>query len=126
MKLEFLENGSPDCPLIRLYAFDSTEAVRLREILRFLCDTVCEGFELHSEPWVEAINGCQLTLRLGQRDLGIIRQGRSAFNCVLTAEAWRNMSALIETFCESATPGHYQWIAEHGDASLLLSLDGSW
>jgi hypothetical protein len=30
MKLEFLECGSPDCPLIRLYKFNAKEAYDLR------------------------------------------------------------------------------------------------
>jgi len=126
MKLEFLENGSPDCPLVRLYAFDSTEAVRLREILRALSDGACESFDLHNDRSVEAIDGCQLTLQLRQRDLGIVRRGRCTFDCVFTAGTWHNVAALVEPFCESATPGCYQWLTEEGDASLLLSPDGGW
>ncbi|MGO9097170.1 MAG: hypothetical protein ACLQGV_18350 [Bryobacteraceae bacterium] len=126
MKLEFLDNGSLDCPLVRLYAFDSTEAVRLREVFRSLSDGACESFDLHNDPSVEAIDGCQLILQLRQKDLGIIRRGRSTFNCAFSAETWRNIAALVEPFCESATHGHYQWLTEKGDASLLLSPDGGW
>jgi len=32
MKLEFLEYGSPDCPLVRLYEFTSQEAYDFRRI----------------------------------------------------------------------------------------------
>src|SRR5437867_3317880 len=38
MKLEFLADGSQDCPLIRLYDFDFEEAVSLRQIVASLSD----------------------------------------------------------------------------------------
>lgn len=32
MKLEYLHNGSADCPLIRLYEFTTGEVMKLKEI----------------------------------------------------------------------------------------------
>jgi len=126
MKLEFLESGSPDCPLIRLYSFDSTEALHLRAILRSFSDGTCKRYDLHDDRSIEAIGGCRLRLQLHDRDVGIVRRDQSTFDCLFTAEAWRDIEALLEPFCESATPGHYQWLTEKGDAFLLLSPDGSW
>jgi hypothetical protein len=126
MKLEFLEKGSPDCPLIRLYAFDESEAGRLQEILCSICSGAVATVALHSEPGIEPIGGCRLTLRLGRQDLGIIRRGPTAFDCVFTVDMWLQVAGLAEPICERAKPGYYQWLTDQGYASLFLSPDGCW
>jgi hypothetical protein len=126
MKLEFIESGAPDCPLIRLYEFDLTEAVHLREILLSLSLGVSDRADLHSDPSIKPIHKCNLTLLFGQQDLGIIRRGPLAFECVFTKETWGHIASLVEPFCESYRRGCYQWLTEQGDAFLLLSWDGSW
>lgn len=126
MKLEFLEDGLPDRPLIRLYAFDSTEAVHFRAVLRSLIDETCKRYDLHHDTKIEALNGCRLTLHLHDRDLGVVRYGHGAFDCVFTREGWCNVAFLVGPFCESAAPGRYQWLTDKGDAFLLLSTDGTW
>jgi hypothetical protein len=45
---------------------------------------------------------------------------------VFTASTWLDIAALVEPFGEIVKPGRYQWLTEKGDASLLLSFDGSW
>ena len=47
MKLEFLANGSPDCPLIRIYEFNSKEAYKLRRIALQLAKA---GVRLYKQP----------------------------------------------------------------------------
>jgi hypothetical protein len=126
MKLEFLETGSPDCPLIRLYAFDSAEVLHFRAIIHSFSDGTCKRYDLHHDRNIEALGGCRLTFQLHDRDLGIVRRAQSTFDCVFTMEGWRQIEGLLGPFCESATPGHYQWLTDKGDASLLLSPDGSW
>jgi hypothetical protein len=41
----------------------------------------CKCYYLHNDPAIEPLDGCQLTLQLYDADLGIIRQGQSAFVC---------------------------------------------
>jgi quinol monooxygenase YgiN len=55
MKIEFLPSGSPDCPLIRLYGFDRTEATRLREIVNRLASGSQQAISLHEEIGVEPL-----------------------------------------------------------------------
>jgi hypothetical protein len=126
MKLEFIESGGPDCPLIRLYASDLTEAVRLRTIFHSLAIGVSERADLHTETLITSIEDCHLTLLSGQQDFGIIRRAPSVFDCVFTPETWGRIEMLAEPFCESIRPSTYQWLTEQGDAFLLLSPDGSW
>ena len=126
MKLEFLESGSPDCPLIRLYGFDNPAAVRLMALFRALADGSQPHLRLHEQLGVEASRGCQLDLRLGSRDLGV-EQTSATFECVLTAEGWAEVADLTEPFCEVGDTGeHYQWLNEDGKVTLLLSPTGRW
>ena len=127
MKLEFLESSSPDCPLIRLYGFDNLAALRLMELFRSLADGSQNHLRLHDQLGVEAIQGCQLDLRLGTRECGIEQTSRAAFECVLTSEGWAELADLMEPFCEAGTMNeHYQWLNEDGSVSLLLSPTGRW
>jgi hypothetical protein len=127
VKLEFLESGSPDCPLIRLYGFDTATAVRLMTLFRTLADGSQQHIRLHDQPGVEAVQGCELELRLGNRDCGIEQTGPTTFVCVLTSEGWGEVAELTEPFCEAGNVGeHYQWLNEDGKVSLLLSPTGRW
>jgi len=126
MKLEYLAAGSPDCPLIRLYEFDTTGAKRLREAFRSLADGSRQDIPLHEEWWVESIAGCHLDLRLGPRDLGVVERLPSKFECVQTAESWSEIAAKIDPFCAGQSTENFAWLDEEGEASLLLTPSGRW
>ena len=126
MKLEYLAEGSPDCPLLRLYDFDVVEAVRLREAFRSLATGAVRVLPLHEEWWIQPIEGCALELRLSSRDLGVVQRLPSKFDCSLTAEGWIDMALLADTFCASLRPEGCQWLSDSGEISLLLSPSGRW
>jgi hypothetical protein len=125
MKLEYLADGSADCPLIRLYDFNAIDAQRLREAFRSLAYGSRQVLPLHDEWWMEPVEGCQLTLRSGPRDLGVVQRLPMRFDCVLSVEAWRSTVDLAERFCESADGADPQWLTRHGEISLLLSPSGN-
>ncbi len=125
MKLEYLPDGSPDCPLIRLFGFTSGEVAQLRAFVADLAQGRVESVAVHELPFVESIGGCQLVLRVWPRDQSVLRVGEPAmFECRLTRITWDNVEGLMEPFAHG-TQG-YQWLAEHGDASLLISASGQW
>ena len=127
MKLEYLSSGSPDCPLVRLYEFDMTDAKRLREAFRSLADGSLQDVPLHEEWWVKSIAGCHLDLRRGAKDLGVVERLPSKFECVLTGEGWRQVAELTDPFCTSESPQEpFQWLNEDGEVSLLLTPSGRW
>ncbi len=125
MKVEFLAEGSQDCPLLRLYDFEFEEAVSLRQIFVSLRDGARDLVHLEGESGFESMGGCQLTLRLGKRDLGIVQKAKAEFDCVLTQEGWDDMACRLEPFCQPGCSG-YQWLNEDGNVSLLFSKAGQW
>jgi hypothetical protein len=126
MKLEYLADGSPDCPLIRLYDFTAAEADQLRAVIADLASGAFERAEVHLLPGVEAVNGCRLTVRVQKWDQAIIRlPGAANFRCGFTAGTWDNVAGLIEPFARGASG--LQWLAGvPGEAQLLLSTNGQW
>jgi hypothetical protein len=79
---------------------------------------------LNEQPGIDAINSCELTLRAGARDLGVMQTGPAKFECVLTPDTWECVKEWIDPFFE--VTGGYQWLSEEGKISLLLSNSGSW
>ena len=125
MKLEFLAEGSPDCPLIRLYSFTRAEVLRLREIVDQLVAERIQVIALHDELGIKAIGGCHLELRLGKRDEGVVQPAPLQLECILSDEGWLDVSELMQPFCETNANG-FQWLVRKGPISLLLSVDGKW
>jgi len=125
MKLEFLAEGSPECPLIRLYAFSQSEATRLGELVRDLAIGDREYMPLHNEAWVESVGECALNLRRGDGNHGVRESHPGVFECLLNAEGWRSVDELVEPFRESDTSG-FQWLIHDGKIALLISQSGQW
>jgi len=126
MKLQFLADGSQDCPLIRMYDFNEEEVVRLKRLFGLLADRSATSVKLHEQAGIEPIDGCQLNLQVGKRNTGVVRRGTSTFECSLTSERWSDVASLAEPFCAVAEAGTCQWLNEDGEISLLLSPKGGW
>jgi hypothetical protein len=125
VKLEYIAEGSQDCPLIRLYSFDQPEVLRLRKIVEALSNRSAVSMALHDERGVESVSSCKLILRSGTKDVGVLQTGPSAFECTLMPSTWKSVKDLIDPFCESSIGG-FQWLSDQGKISLLLSRSGSW
>lgn len=125
MKLEYLPDGSPDCPLIRLYDFTPAEVRQLRLAIAGLATGATQSVAVHELPIVEPIRGCRLTLVRQKWDGAVVERGPNQFECGFTADTWDNVAGLIEPFVDCSTG--YHWLAGvPGEASLLISADGLW
>jgi hypothetical protein len=126
VKLEYLPDGSPDCPLIRLYEFTTTEVQTLLTAVQALAEGSAEKIAVHELPGVEPVDGCRLTLRVNKWDQAVLRIANPAeFECAFRPITWDNVAGLIEPFVD----GHrgFQWLADvPGEAQVLLSYDGKW
>jgi hypothetical protein len=125
MKLEYLPDGSSDCPLLRLYEFNHADVTRLIGLVRSRIVGDCQSIMLHDELWMESVGKCRLTLQLGKRNQGIREILPVHFECVLTPDGWRNVEGLLEPFCNSSATG-FQWLTHNRPFSLLISKSGQW
>lgn len=127
MRLEYLPDGSVDCPLIRLYDFDAAAATRLLRVVTSLSDGSVGRIILDEQQEIISIDGCKLALVAGGSDHGVVKMtAANQFECVLTPESWANVAGLIEPFCEPGAFNGFQWLDETSDISLLLSPKGLW
>ena len=125
MKLEFLAEGSRECPLIRLYDFTQEEAQQLRQVFYSLADGSLKTATLEDMPFVEAVQGCQLKLLAGTSDRGIHSTASNVFECALTRLGWDNVGGLTDPFCQLSSK-KFQWLTKQGRIGLLISHDGKW
>ena len=125
MKLEYLSERSANCPLIRLFEFDQSEACQLRQLVKSLADGQSQDVALQNEEWVKSVGECRLNLRQGNSNQGVSQPRDLNFECVLTQDGWSNVEELLETFCESDKAG-FQWLSQDGRVALLISQNGQW
>lgn len=127
MKLEYIADGSPYCPLIRLYEFADIETAGLRTKVAELAQGSSISIALHDLNFVTPIDDCELVLIVADDDQGILASDSdSLFMCMLSQKTWEQIAGLIESFSKSGGLSGYQWLDETSDISLLLSPDGSW
>jgi hypothetical protein len=125
MKVEYLADGSNDCPLIRLYEYNQSEVRRLRELVRELASGVRQSISFQNEAWAVPVGGCRLSMWRGSRDIGVRQVAPLDFECVLSSAGWSNVEGLLDPFCDSDSDG-FQWLTHDGRVSLLISQNGQW
>ena len=67
MKIEYLHEGSPDCPLIRIFDFTTSEVLLLKEHIHDLSCDSAHTFAIHDMPGVNAIGALRFTFTVGNR-----------------------------------------------------------
>jgi hypothetical protein len=110
MKLEYIETGSVDCPLIRIYGEESFDS-----LIAAFCDLSNERLEsvvVEDLPNYESINGCHLIISAGIIDDGIrkISSSNSGFSWVMKRSSWDDLAELAEPF-HVFQKHQYQWLA---------------
>jgi hypothetical protein len=124
MKIEFLPDGADPCPLVRLFHFRPDELERLRQACRTLADGG-GAIALHDQPWVESIDGCRLVLRAAADDAGVTKSAHAPdFALALSSEGWREVEEKLMALRMGADG--WNWLAEDGDARVLVSQSGQW
>ena len=125
MKLEYLPDGSDDCPLVRMYDFVPTEVAGVLASVSKLIYGTSQQIALHKLPGVEAVGECRLFISSGLKDQGLLQLAApAAFECILSKDGWEDVAGLIEPFSEGIVG--YQWLSVIGDAKWLFSLNGTW
>ena len=125
MKIEFLAEGAPECPLIRLFAFAPDHVERLRRACGSLADGEARVIALHEQPWVHPVGGCRLEFHIAPSDVGITTPAPGApFVLALSAEGWRQVDDKLVPFVAAASG--FNWLSSDGDVTLLISHGGYW
>jgi len=125
LKLEYLHEGSTDCPLIRLYDYEPSDVVALRESCLALADGRLREVSLDRQAWVNAIGGCCFVFRSARTNRGVRdRKGDEPFVMECADEGWREVVDRLSPFVDGS--GGFQWLTNEGDVNVLISRDGLW
>jgi hypothetical protein len=127
MKLDYIDNVPADGPIIRLYNFTNDEIRQLYDAVKELSTGDSSQIDVHELPYVQPIEGCQLSFGLCAWDQAVIRKSESKneFDCRFTTGTWENIANLMEPFVKGSS--EFQWLAGvPGEASILLSPSGFW
>ena len=127
MKIEFLADGSQDCPLILIHGQGIIVVRRLAEVLHRLADgAVCRA-DLHGTAGLVAPGGIRLTASVSRWDVGVVEVSPASFEWQLTEGSWDNVAGLLEPFCRGPVEEHrHQYIEQAGDIAVIVSTDRSW
>jgi hypothetical protein len=124
MKIEHLPNGSSDCPLIRLYDFDTSEAKQFQDVVVDLAEGKTSSVALEELQFIESVKNCSLAFVVGETDEGVVQLGNMEFQCSLTSAGWKQVANLVDSFLSNLSG--FQWLVEPSPIELLLSSNGSW
>jgi hypothetical protein len=125
MKLEFLFEGSSDCPLVRLYDYRPGEVEQLRQACRDLADGRIREFVLHDQPWIEPVVGCQFIWQINEKDIGVKLPARgNPLVLLFSVEAWLEVEGKLLPFTKDSKG--FNWLTNEGDVNVLISPNGTW
>ena len=122
VKLEFLQSGAIDAPLIRLYGTDLEPLSGFYREIERLSRREGECVRVHALAGIDPVANCQLTLESVQkrpRSLVMQRGNRAAFFAQATCEDWVTVHELLEPLLQHGDLG-FQWLLG-GDARGLIA-----
>ena len=127
MRVEFLESGAEDCPILRLYDFTPEQLIALQAITAELHIGNNNIGNLFRRLQLQFLGGCSLSFCISDEDRGVIKSKSGLeFTWSLSPLGWQKANYLIGAFREDYCDGKYQWLDETSDISLLLSESGRW
>ncbi|AWV97383.1 hypothetical protein [Arcticibacterium luteifluviistationis] len=111
--------------LIRLYDFDSKQAMAFAKVLKKVVIEDLQVLDLSTLDFIEKKN-CNLILRLSYEDEGIRTNNEETFYCDLTLDSFVKMLELIRPFCTKETRSHQHLYDIDTPIDFLFSPLGTW
>lgn len=131
MFLEFLPDGSSDCPLV-IFSPSVPEDAKQLYLAISKMDSVSGTFlDIHTLPLISPVDGCELSAQVSTQDLGVVPKNKldvvlsetkNHLNWKLTKKTWSFVLELLYSFTiKDSGPGTYQWLDDTSQISVLIS-----
>jgi hypothetical protein len=113
MKVELVNEGASECPLVRFYGGDPAEFRRLRHLTSSLAShqESCEDVSATDGFTLLGIRAVRLT---NTADEGMVEDGSGSLKWSLSPTAWLGVAELIDPLCSPDAVGTFQWLDEAG------------
>jgi len=128
MKIEYIPDGSSDCPLIILYGYEPDVTSRLRGAVLALAEGKVKSVSIHEIDGFDPVDALRLTAIASKRSHGVLPgDADNDFRWELTPTWWSNVEGLLSPFCttDEWRNGH-QWLDETSNISVLVSAGRAW
>jgi hypothetical protein len=126
MYLEYLADGAPECPLIRIIEPHSRGATALIQSVDRLISGQIDCFNIAQIDGTEVAAGLSVKCSRNTKSLGL-RGLDGHFQWILTTDEWRNVAALIYPFMNDDLRNGYQWLWDNPDQPrILFTRNGQW
>jgi hypothetical protein len=123
MKIDFINDGSHDYPLLRLFSGQKDEIELLRSYLMKLNDSELNEVVISDLPISDS--KLKLIFRLCKTDRGIkISKDKKEFHVEMSNESWLEMAEKLDPFL--IDPTGFTWLYESGSINILFTTDGYW
>ena len=111
MDIEFLKEGSADCPLVRIYGTNPQEFSSLADAIKELARAVGNECAVHELPNFHGVSNCTLSVISSSKDEGVRQLSGTSFVWALSPSKWLLVADLIEPFSGRACDGLHQWLS---------------
>lgn len=109
VKLEYLDSGSNDCPLVRLYDLEPQGTSTLVRHFYDLSTRAIDSLESHALSGVAPADDLRLMAVVGkERGLVLLGPGLN-FEMTLSQASWDQVAGLAEPFEVLTSGGRHQW-----------------
>lgn len=126
MKIDYLADGSDDCPIVRIYQCTNQEYHYLYSEI----DKLARGGTSFSIQGTDS--SVNINFSNSITDIGLIKKTDDEFNCLLSKETYLRILGLLGPFINAdeliKNGNGYQWLDETSEISLLLTSypNGAW
>ena len=131
--IEYLGEGSHDCPLVRLVTPTLLDVVSLRELAAFMSQRRESWYSLRDRDKYEIIGFSDFQL-LSRDNRGLSIKGDAGY-WELSPKEWAHVSLLVDALADlPEDKGGYQWLSGPNSpeplpdtgVSVVVSRDGQW
>jgi hypothetical protein len=124
VKLDYIESGAPDGPLLRLAGDEPDVVRRLIQVLRGIGAT---SADLCAVAGIEPVGGVRLLVSESKADLGVRRAKDGSFVWSRDREGWAEVIDLLAPFAGARIGGSgFQYLSREGSVAVIISSDGRW
>ncbi len=128
MRIEFLPDGSHDCPAILFHGCSSAGAEALIKTFRSLADNPATEVALHQLPDVSPVGDVQIFATNASGRTGVQQLSAFAFLWRQDSEGWLEAAELAEPVALSnASEGtRFQYLERNGKFNVIFSTSRAW
>jgi hypothetical protein len=136
MRIDVIEQGAAECPLIRIFGRDESGILELRDAIRSLRVGTVDKVAIHELPAYQAGSTTSLFASVAKVDAGVRKLNSLGYAWTVTPKTWAIVEDLIDGVLPLTEKDVHQWLAggearyglEESAIAVLLSVSekGVW